>query len=128
LASSPDADDLRDEEPAEGRLTPGKIGLFDIQHEEYLSIAPCEETVGTLMPIDVEHVIGFYEHPKLIHLPTGRTVHSWPHLDTGKQNSSIIHHVSKIPPIALDTRNKRFAVAGEENITVVTLTEQNDNA
>ena len=79
------------------------------------------------MPIDVEHVIGFYEHPKLIHLSTGRIVHSWPHLDTGKQNSSIIGPVHKIPPMAFNTKNTRFAVAGEENITVVTLREKDND-
>jgi hypothetical protein len=42
LTSSPDAEDNWDEVAIEERMAPGKIGVFDIQHDKYLSIVPCE--------------------------------------------------------------------------------------
>jgi hypothetical protein len=89
----------------------------------YRSLAPLEEEAGTLMAVDSEHVVGFYECPKLIHLPTGRTVLRWPDLSTGKQNSSIIRHIDPPPPLALDPTNRRFAVADEEKITLIQLSD-----
>jgi hypothetical protein len=79
LSSAPDADDFHDDdEPHEGRMTPGKIGVYDLQRERYVSIAPVQEVVGAMMPLDAQHVVGFFEHPKLIHWPSGRIVHRWP--------------------------------------------------
>lgn len=125
LASAPDADDFHDE-PHESRMTPGKIGVYDLQRERYVSIAPVQGVVGTLMPVGAQHVVGFFEHPKLIHWPTGRIVHRWPGINSGLQNSSIIHHVSSLPPMALDVLNRRFAIADEEKITVVSIPNVED--
>jgi hypothetical protein len=36
------------------------------------------------------YAVGFYEHPRLYELATGRVVEQWPELVTGKQSSSII--------------------------------------
>jgi hypothetical protein len=52
---------------------------------------------------------------------TGKVVRRWADLNTGEQNSCIIHHIEKPPPLALDPKNKRFAVAGLDAITVVQL-------
>ncbi len=43
----------------------------------------------------------------------------WLELPTGKQLSSITHHLPAPPPMALDPRGGRFAVAIEDRIHVV---------
>lgn len=84
-------------------------------------IIPLEEVVGTIMPLNDDFLIGFHEHPKLIQIATGKVVHRWLELNTGKQDSSIIYHHGKIPPLALDPEHMRFAIADEEGITVIQL-------
>jgi hypothetical protein len=65
--------------------------------------------------------VSFYETAKLLDVATGNVMHRWPELSTGRQNSSIIYHLDRVHPIALDPLNRRFAVADSEKITVVQL-------
>jgi hypothetical protein len=76
---------------------------------------------GTSMPVGRDHVVGFYEHPKLFEISSGKVIQSWPEVNSGKQNSSIIWHHEQPPPMALDPAGKRFAVAGTDAITVIQL-------
>jgi hypothetical protein len=108
-------------EPEEQRLMPpGYLGVYDLYNQTFLSQAPLEELAGTIMPVG-EYVVGFYKHPKLISLASGEVVCRWEDLSSGEQSSSIIWHHDKIPPLALDSANKRFAIASTESITVIQL-------
>ena len=78
-----------------------------------------ETTLGTLMPLGEDHVISFYEHPKLIRISDGAVIKEWQHIHSGKQTSSIIHHIDSLPPIAIDRERMRFAVANEDCIHVI---------
>lgn len=94
---------------------------YDLTKKKTDLVTSLEEEPGAIMPLGNDYVIGFYEHPKLFELPSGKVVRRWPELKTGNQNSSIIHHVKKIPPFAFDADGKRFAVADENGITVILL-------
>lgn len=120
VASAKEAEDFLEGEPGE-RLRPGMIGVYDLDQQELVSLAPLEEEVGTLMPVGSKYVVGFFEHPKLIEVATGRVLCRWPELKTGQQASSILWHKPLPPPLALDPSGGRFAVADEKQITVVTL-------
>ena len=97
------------------------IGVYNLAEGRLVSLSQVAEQVGTLMPIG-DFAVGFFEHPKLIELSTGRIVDRWEEIASGNQNSSIIwHHESQIPPMALDPANRRFAVAGPEAIVVIQL-------
>ena len=72
------------------------------------------------MPVG-NYTVGFCEHPKLVEIATGEIVQRWPDLETGNQNGSISQNLDKLPPLALDPANKRFAVADGERITVIQL-------
>ena len=119
VASSTEAEDFCDE-PGE-RLRPGMIGLYDLDEQRMISLASLEDEAGTLMPVGDDHVVGFFDHPKLIEIATGRVLYRWPELKTGQQNSSILWHKPLPPPLALDSSGGRFAVADEKQITIVTL-------
>jgi hypothetical protein len=94
---------------------------YKIDEDRITSSFRLEEHMGILMPMG-DFVVGFYEHPKLFNLKTGIIEHRWDDLTSGDQNSSIISHINeKLPKIALDPKNKRFAVAGAEEITVIQL-------
>ena len=84
-----------------------------------LSRTPLEEPTGTLMPVGDKHVLCLFGHPRLIELETGRVVERWPELDTGRQTSSILHHTSRPPPLALDPVHGRLAVGTDKGIEVL---------
>jgi hypothetical protein len=112
-----------DIEPTEHELLePGFIGVYDLDAKSFRTSARLTEPAGTLMPLGEDYAIGFYRHPKLIDLKTGAILRKWEELNSGYQTSSIIRgHKEKLPPLALDPANKRFAVASEREITVIQL-------
>ena len=97
-----------------------QLCVYSIQANAVLTSCVLDSPSGTLMPLG-DVAVSFYESPKLLDLATGNVLQRWPELSTGQQNSSIIHHTDRVPPIALDPLNRRFAVADSENITVVQL-------
>jgi hypothetical protein len=100
---------------------PGHIAIYDLGIQDFVSVVDAEDIAGTMMPIGTDHILGFYDHPKVIDLKTGQVVCRWPEIKSGKQISSIIWHQELPPPMALDPANRRFAVAGEDGITIVFL-------
>ncbi|MFL5351468.1 hypothetical protein [Archangium sp.] len=96
----------------------GGLGVYSLTERRFLSVVQPGCPMGTMMVMD-GYVVGFYEHPRLIELATGRVVEQWPELSTGKQASSIIRHLPRLPPFALDPARCRFAVGTEKGIEVV---------
>lgn len=95
-----------------------RLAVYSLSERRFLSKAPLERPPGTLMVMD-GYAVGFFEHPHLIELATGRVVEQWPELATGRQSSSIIRHLPSLPPLALDPAGRRFAVGTEKGIEVV---------
>ena len=62
-----------------------------------------------------------HHHPRLLSTHDGSVLFEWPHLKTGQQTSSIIHHVDSIPVFAKHPTLPKFAVVDGEKITVVTV-------
>jgi hypothetical protein len=104
------AGDTRDKNP--------RLGVFSISENKVLTSAPLDSPAGTLMALG-DIAVSFYEHPKILDVATGTVLHRWSDLRSGVQNSSIIHHLDKVPHLALDPLNRRFAVANSESITVI---------
>ncbi len=96
------------------------ICVYDIAQKEVLSKVKVAEITGNMMAVDENYVVGFYENPKLIHLKTGKIIKKWTEISSGKQNSSINVQNTTYPPIAIDVKGKRFAIANEDFIHVVT--------
>lgn len=95
------------------------VGVYSLAGGRPVSLSPVAEQIGTLTPLG-DYAVGFFEHPKLVELKTGRIVHRRDEIPSGRQNSSIIwHHELGAPPMALDPARGRFAVAGPEAITVI---------
>ncbi|MFL5345578.1 MAG: hypothetical protein ACJ8AT_12325 [Hyalangium sp.] len=96
----------------------GSLGVYSLAERRLLSVVAPEAAVGTMLGVG-DHVVSFYQHPTLIELATGRTVERWPELATGRQCSSIIHHLPPSPPLALDPAGRRFAVGTEKGIEII---------
>jgi len=96
-----------------------KIALWEIGSSKYKYEVLCGGPVGSIFPLTEQFAVSFYKHPKLWDLVKSELVHEWDHIESGQQTSSIIW--DKIPPpLALDVKNKRFAVANTEEIIIVT--------
>jgi len=100
-------------------FTTGALGIWSIKSARWSELTAPIAKLGSLMPLGLDHVISFYEYPKLIRIADGVVLKEWPHIYTGKQTSSIIHHIESLPPIAIDRENLRFAVADENAIHVI---------
>jgi hypothetical protein len=119
----PDRNDPNRPSGEPGTHSPGWqiLEVFDLSSRVRVAVIPLEFPEGVLLPVGQRHVVGFHTHPKLIDWTTGQVFLRWPDLATGEQTSSIIHHLPSGPVLALDPAQPRFAVAGEEGITVITL-------
>jgi hypothetical protein len=113
------ADDQTNDEVEPTILDAKQIGYFNLHNQQYEKITNIETTIGSFMPIGNDYIVSFFEYPKLIHANTGEILYEWRNLLTGKQNSSIIWHIEKLPPLAIDTINRRFAIADTQGITMV---------
>lgn len=97
------------------------LAAYDVITNELISRAFLDDPAGIMMPVG-DYAVGFYDHPKLIELATGKVSLRWRDIKSGTQTSSFIDaDKESLSYIALDPLNKRFAVAGPESITVVQL-------
>ena len=100
------------------------LGTYSLTEKKVLSEVELEEPAGPLMVVDAEHVVDFFQHPKLVSRSTGRVVQRWEDLDTGKALGSIRRHLPPQPHFAMDAANRRFAVGTASGIEVITLAAQ----
>ena len=115
-----DPEELAERRAQGPRLEPNGLAIYDLVERRCLHAVSIGQTVGTLMLVGDRHVISFYEQPKLFEIASGRLVHTWADLASGKQTSSILYGAA-LPPLALDPARARFALADAEKITVVSV-------
>ena len=101
-------------------IGPMQLGLWSIPEQKWVSMVPISAVTGTIMPWR-RWVISFFEHPKAIELSTGKVVHTWPEIDSGRQVGSIQLGAPKPPAMAINPRNGRFAVCDEKRVHIVSL-------
>lgn len=103
----------------EPRLHARGIAIYDVVSRCYVKSVVLAEIPGTIMPLGASHIVSFYRHPKIISLDSGEVVARWDDLDTGNQASSILTRDARIPPLAIDVQNRRFAVGGPCGIDII---------
>jgi len=113
------AEDPRDPEDQDLDAPTHMLGLWSIPDQTWLSKVTMREPIGTVMAIDRNRCVSLYRHPKLIDLSTGCVIASWPEIDSGTQVDSFVTLAMRVPPTALDSANRRFAIAGADAISVV---------
>lgn len=120
-SAEPEQDSI--EEDREPRLHPCGLAVYDVASRTCLGAFKMEESPGTILPLGRGHVLSLYRHPKLIELSTGKVLHVWPELASGRQDGSIMLGLGEdaMPPaMAFDRSGGRFAIANGETITVLT--------
>jgi hypothetical protein len=103
-----------------GSLRPKQLGIWSLTERRWESKVDLSKPAGLLMTWK-EWVVSFYDHPKLIELATGKVVHRWDKICSGKQLGPIELGDPLTPPIAIDTVGGRFAIAGSNTVTLVSL-------
>jgi hypothetical protein len=99
------------------------LASYDFLQRAFLPAVKLDHPVGIMMPVGLDRVVTFYEHPRLVSLVDGRTLAEWPEIHSGKQVCTVGYGIEAPPPIALDWAQKRFAVALEKEIAVVVVGE-----
>jgi hypothetical protein len=112
--------DYLGEEPEPGSLCPKQLGIWSLSERRWELKVDVSEPIGMMMPWK-EWVVSFYGHPKLIELATGRVVHRWDNIYSGKQLGPIELGDPPPPPMATDPGKGRFAIANSKTVTLVSL-------
>lgn len=97
------------------------VVVYDLQSKKVVSRVLVERPTGTLMPVDKNHAVSFFDTPKLMHLSTGKILHEWNDIPVSTPNSSIKTPLKKLSIIAIDREKKRFAIVTDQAIEVIAL-------
>ncbi|MBC9880262.1 hypothetical protein G8O24_23325 [Bradyrhizobium sp. INPA01-394B] len=119
-SAEPEQDSI--EEDIEPRLHPCGLAVYNVVSRTCLQAFKMGEPPGTMFPVGKGHVLSLYRHPKLIELSTGKVLHAWTELSSGRQDGSIMWGLSDDampPPMAFDPTSGRFAIANRDTITVL---------
>lgn len=113
-------DEVINEKIPPGALGPRQLGLWSISTSSWCSRADLCDPAGTIMPWR-DWIVSFYEYPKVIEISTGRIIHSWDKIYSGKQLGSIDLGDPPPPLIAIDPQRGRFAVQIPDGVAVACL-------
>lgn len=96
------------------------LGLWDMNSRKMVRKITVEGKCGNLIAINDQWAWDLFEHPKLIHLETGKVEWAAADIDSGRQNSSIIGNM-ELPVVAWDRENGNLAISAENRVEVLTV-------
>lgn len=97
-----------------------KISIWNLETDKIEQSVEPDGPIGNLFPIDQKRCWDLYDYPKMIDLETGAILEEDKTLFSGRQNSSIIHHLDKLPKIAFNKETRQLALTNENCIEVLT--------
>lgn len=107
--------DEEEDEP----IPPGHIGIWNIKKNEIENVVKVKGVYGNIFAINDMKCWGLFEYPKIINLENGEIIDEEKEIFSGKQASSIIHHLDKLPKVAYDKKNKQIAIAFKDKIEIL---------
>lgn len=113
-------EDSWDEED-EGSIPPKHLGIWNIKTNEINNVVKIQGAYGNIFAIDHTKCWDMFEYPKIISLQTGEIIDAMEEVFSGKQASSIIHHLQDLPKIAYDREHKHIAIGHKDAIEILTL-------
>lgn len=120
LIGSPSETEPFDETPSE-KLKPGQIAIWNIKTMEISKpLTPNFIVGGHLTAIDETYAWDLYDYPKIVNYKTGIVEDKIEDISTGKQKSSIIHHLDNLPNIAFNKHTKQVAIAINRQLEILT--------
>lgn len=119
LIGSPNLGEPFNENPTE-KLRNGQIATWDLKTNTISNIIqPAFPIGGHLIAIDDTFAWELLGHPKIINYRTGEIVEEIKEIHSGRQISSIIHHLEKEPLIAINRATKQIAICNENGIEIL---------
>lgn len=104
-------------------VTPGAnstLYWWDMNNSKVIRKLKTEDQLGDLLAIDERKAWDLFYHPKLIDLDKGKIEWQEESINSGNQNSSIIHDL-QLPPIAWNRKTSKLAIGGENKVEILTL-------
>jgi hypothetical protein len=98
----------------------GQLASWNFKTGEILHPVYVDSEIGNVFAIDETKCWDFYKYPKIIDLKSGNVIDKIEEIDSGKQDSSIIHHLTAVPKIAFNKKTKQIAIAKENIIEILT--------
>lgn len=124
LIGSPNDSEPFDDEPSD-KLKSGEIGIWNIKNNTITGIIKPHFTVGgCLIAINEALAWDLYENPKIINFRTGQVIEELKDVASGKQTSSIIHHLKDdLPLVAYNPKTKQIAIGAGKTIELLSPAE-----
>lgn len=98
-----------------------QIVIWNFRTGEISEPVTTEIELGThLFVIDENRAWDLYGHPKIIDIHSGNVMDSVPEINSGTQQSSIIHHLNFLPKIAFNRETGQVAIGTENTIEILT--------
>jgi hypothetical protein len=96
-----------------------ELRFFDLPGAELKQSLCPSGKIGTMMAVGSDHILALHSHPRLIDLRSGLVVGEWPDISSGNQVSSILVSSNDLPPTAMDSVNRRCAIANGDVVHVM---------
>lgn len=113
------SDEIIDDE--DDRLPPKHITVWDLETNQLSKPVKVNGEFGNLFAINVDWAWDVFSFPKIINIHTGEIIDKDETIDSGKQNSSIIHHIDNLPQIIFNRKTKQIAITNDKKIEILSL-------
>lgn len=113
------SDEFFDEDDI-GHLPPKYICLWDFIANKLSKPVAVKENFGNLFAIDAYRAWDLFDFPKIIDIRTGEIIEQDKDVNSGKQQSAIIHQSGHFPSIVFNKRTGQIAIKADEKIEVLT--------
>lgn len=113
------SEEARDDEAVEPIL-PRDLAVWNFKQDRVIQAIQVDAPMGNVFAIDRNTAWDLFEYPKIVDLATGEILEKMKEIPSGKQMSSIIHHLEDLPKIAYNSRTKQVAIAIGNVIEVLT--------
>ncbi len=97
----------------------GQIAIWNFKTGDILNPINVNAEIGNIFAINDTKCWDLYNYPKIIDLKSGKVIDKMEEIDSGKQGSSIIHHLSDLPKIAFNKKTKQIAIAKDNTIEIL---------
>jgi len=114
------SDTLNDEPISDSVVGSNTIAVIDKRTMKIKSQTKSEAQLGNCRALSESELLSFHQHPMLISIQSGKVLEQWRDINCGNGQSSIIgNSKSIISSIAVDVRNRRFAVCSGQEVDIV---------
>jgi len=113
-------DEPMDDEAA-ASIPSGYLAVWNIKTNEIKNpIKIKDRPYGNIFAIDDKKCWDLFDYPKIINIESGEVIAKNTDVFSGKQSSSIIHHLDQLPQISFNRKTKQIAIAFENKIEILT--------